>query len=444
MNTAGILCHLVPCTMACALMVAPAVALAAPAQTIAATATGPLGSPNRWLRLVALDEAAPAGAGAIDPTALAALAQQLKHGKISPEDAWKSGLLTAPFALELLRTQALDGNFADSPINLVPRIAGLLMANDPTAVPAPEKMSLNEAQAFASYDEILGDRPGAIALSQRILALSATPFEKGNALNSLAYLYLFWHEPDEALKQFAAARLLFQASNHAHYAAETLYVSGTTMEEAGRDAEAAHWFDLAVHDGDGETSAQATAALAHLLLSEGKIAEAKALIQGALAQPAGYDRDKLNYELELAVYREGNFDEAERLINSSKPTDDNWISLSYSLLGQIAVWRKSPVQFLPPTLLIYRPRREFPLTREITVRTLNLVPLTVTSNQPWIHLTQESASLDGTLLFATTKFTVTLDAPPPGAAETEAEITVAVNGVPAGTGTLKVHVQIVD
>ncbi len=233
--------------------------------------------------VVAAPVALPTGDLQVDASDVgtAAVWEALQKGAISPEEAWKQGLLDVQAVQEGLNT-GLAGGEDDASKRLRVSLGGLLVQRAPDVVKDALKQPKAVQLALADYYASISDEK-AVPLYEALLKQAQAPYEQGLVLCVLGEFWAERKQPQKAQNVFERGRQVL-TGNHPHFAAEMLIRAARawTNGEGGDGDKARVLYARVEKEGDGWMTGMALYDQAQTLLDGGKDAEARKLLQQPL------------------------------------------------------------------------------------------------------------------------------------------------------------------
>ncbi len=410
----------------------------------------------------------------------AAVWEAMQKGELSPEDAWKQGVLDAATVQDGL-SKGLAGGEDDASKRLRVSLGGLLVRHAPDvakdALKQPKAVQLALADFYDSQDD-----EKAAPLYEALLKQMQAPYEQGLVFLALGKFWSRQKQPEKAQAVFERGRDVLQG-NHPHFAAEMMLGAARAYWKVGNQEKANYFCEQVQKQGDGWMSGMALYYQAEQLFAkrdlDGAIAVLKRPVSGFLADDI---QVVLHNELTAAFYAQHKWDEARQSAREAEqhfakvatPDDmvKNNLNIAHNYLHLIEQWEKTPIveprQF---DVIVKRPeapsapKRELPwwgeevqrgnhmvpirrlspgtpLIEKQTVSSFRGVPMTVQSDNPKVTATLEEVENPRTLFVEATRPLTVQVAPESLQVGTTIEATLTVTSTDFPNFQLKVPVHI--
>ncbi|MDQ3814357.1 MAG: tetratricopeptide repeat protein [Armatimonadota bacterium] len=349
----------------------------------------------------------------ISPAAINAplVVARIKAGEMTVEEAWQKGLLKEDDLLFLLGQEGGDRgslNLVDTS-GLGSALVELLIKHYPERVAKPESLSAGVRFRLADYYFKRNRKdPQAGRLLEGILKEIRTTVKAESATRAILPWYyepastlLGEHYQDTGQYQKALDTFLgaLKNSKHPGYAGDWMLAAARTAMQMGDEKKAQQFYAQVKQYGSAWAAGTAVGDQAELLMDEKKFAEARRLLQPALAT-AGTNsiRIVLLKKLGYLYYVAGEFDTARKhfeealahfnSLNNPRPGNglDITISVVKGYLRYIDQWTKQPIVCRPDEVRLVMDDPHKPVKTTLIVQTFHLVPLTVIADNPNVQV----------------------------------------------------------
>ena len=246
----------------------------------------------------------------------------LQSGQLSPEQAWKEGLLDAGAVRAGLAKGVAAGEDEKSK-QLRRGLGELLVKTAPASLGDAVKLPKGVQLALADYYASVGDERAA-ALYEAVVAQTIAPYEQALRLLALGKFWARQKQAQKAQDAFARGRAVLLAEGHnPHLAAEMLLNTAIAWSLAGDEEKARGFYDQTATDGDSWMAAMAAVYPAEMLMDSQQYAQAQQVLEAGLqAQkqlpaPAAPARIALVSRLGALHYIAGDFKGARTLLEEA-------------------------------------------------------------------------------------------------------------------------------
>jgi len=288
--------------------------------------------------------------------------EALQKGSLSPEEAWKQGLLDAA-TVQVGLNQGLAGGEDDASKRLRVSLGGLLVQHAPNvtkdALKQPKAVQLALADFYASQND-----EKAVPLYEAVWKQTTAPYEQGLLALALGSFWSNQNQPQKAQDAYMRSREVL-VGKHSHLAAEMLLVTARAWAKVGNQEKARLFYAKTAEDGDGWMSGIAIWDQASALIQQRRNKEAQQFLETPQVKSVGATsleaRAITLSTLTYAYYRSGNFVSARQVANEAtvafeglalKPT--NPVQLHAHVVSQcldwIRQWEKSLILCEPSEL----------------------------------------------------------------------------------------------
>jgi len=265
------------------------------------------------LPVVAAPEALPTGDLQVDASDAsgAAVWEAMQKGAMSPEEAWKQGLLDAQAVQAGLNT-GLAGGEDDVSKRLRVSLGGLLVRHAPEVTKDALKRPKSVQLALADFYTSQGDEKAA-PLYEAVLKQTPAPYGQGLVMCALGEFWAGRKQPQKAQDVFERGRQVLTGS-YPHFAGEMLIRAARTWAECGNQEKASLLYARVAKEGDGWMTGMALWDQGTALLSKGDYQQARVLLQRPVTgEKADQIKVALTSSLAFSYYTTGDFAEARRL-----------------------------------------------------------------------------------------------------------------------------------
>ncbi len=236
--------------------------------------------------------------------------EAMQKGAISPEEAWKQGLLDAQ-AVQVGLNQGLAGGEDDASKRLRVSLGGLLVQHAPDVVKDALKQPKAVQLALADFYASQGDEKAA-PLYEAVLKQTPAPYGQGLVLCAFGEFWAGRKQPQKAQDVFERGRQVLTGS-YPHFAGEMLVRAARAWAECGNQEKADLLYPRVAKEGDAWMTGIALYYQADALLQKGQPQEAQAVLQKPV-EGAGSDAVRVGLLSLLSVsYRQaGDVEQAQR------------------------------------------------------------------------------------------------------------------------------------
>jgi tetratricopeptide (TPR) repeat protein len=294
--------------------------------------------------------------------------KKMRDENISAEEAFDDGLLTKDVLLFALGEDGVldtqPGQWQGSPETMA--WAQLLAEKFPESVARPAELPIGVQVKLARWYFSKNDARGVEIMDNILKNLSRENPDMRIASTVISLLARHYSEIGEYEKSIATSLKAQEFTQEPQFLSSFIFTAARTAATAGDTAQAQKLYEQIVETGGGWAKVQSIIALSQILSKQGKVEEARALLQKPLD---GDNADEMQIQLDNQImqtyFQRGEWDEA---LKWAKTTIEHYDALEKNdrkemlkwtvenakrMPEQIAQWKKSPVQLY---------------TREISVR----------------------------------------------------------------------------
>jgi hypothetical protein len=285
--------------------------------------------------------------------------KKMRDENIAPQKAFDDGLLTKDVLLfALSENGVLDtqpGQWENMPETLA--WTQLLMEKFPEAVAKPDELPTGVQIKIARWYFSKNDKRGAEIMENILKNLPRENPDMGVANVTIFYLSKYYKSIGETEKSIATSLRMQEFTKEPAMLSSSFFRAAQTASEAGDTVRAKQLYEQVIATNEGWMTAQSIIALSQILSKEGKLNEARALLQkpveGANAEEI---RLQLDNELMQSYFSQGEWEETQKwaktviedydaLKNPDKTQRWQWVVENAKRMPQqIEMWKKSPVQ----------------------------------------------------------------------------------------------------
>jgi len=338
---------------------------------------------------------------------MAAALVQMREGKASAEAVWQNDHLTAESVLHALETPGIVDAWNDEKLRA--ELAGLLAAHAPEKLQPSSK--LKDAVKLALADYYAGQKDAkAVGLYEELLAAITGPARKEAEMPlPLLHLAAYYEAAGDYVK---AAQTWLRAEK---YTLSAQQVADATMHAArlyiaaGDEMKAHELYDRVPQYGRAWMTGVALWDQATALIIQGQHQQArKLLLTPVTGQYADQIKVALLSKLSYSYYRTGEWEQArqygqaavEQYQQLKEPLKDEGlegqVGASKEILRLIKHWTKEPIICAPRELhLVASNDQSKPLVARLSIRSFQLIPLTVTANKPGVKVSVSGKTTEG-------------------------------------------------
>ncbi len=307
------------------------------------------------LAVVAAPEALPTVDLQVDASdaGTAAVWEAMKSGKMTPEDAWKKGLLDAQ-AVQAGLSQGLAGGEDDNSRKLRLVLGSALVQHAPEVVKDALKLPKQVQLALADYYASVSDER-AVALYEAVLGQTKAFYEQGLIALAVGEFWSQKGQPQKAQEAFERGRKVL-VGNNPHLAAEMLLNMARAWAKAKDEDKARQFYTKTAADGDGWMTVLSFYDQASPLWDAGKLAQVRALLSQPLRATGHQLEGEIAQNAWLASldYQEGKLEDAlrhgqaaikagEGVALTSGPTK-NLYEMGRGIYLRAGGWKTQPIQ----------------------------------------------------------------------------------------------------
>jgi len=240
--------------------------------------------------------------------------EAMKSGKMTPEDAWKQGLLDLQVVQAGL-SQGLAGGEDDGSRQLRLALGGALVQHAPEVVKDAPRQPKAVQLALADFYASRGDEK-AVALYEAVLGQTKAPYEQGLVFKALGQFYADQKQPQKAQEAFERGNQVL-TGKFPHFAGEMLILAARTWTKLGQFDKARLLDERVEKEGDAWMSGMALYDQASALIDQEQHEQARALLRTPVS---GYGADQvrigLTSLLASSYYRTGQWKEARQEVEA--------------------------------------------------------------------------------------------------------------------------------
>jgi tetratricopeptide (TPR) repeat protein len=324
------------------------------------------------------------------------LIEQMLQGKLTPQKAWDEKLLNVDDLLWIFTSHIDPWGSFNWKFNVQVRrgLAALLAQHGADKVAQAEKLPPNVRLWLTDYYQSIGDEK-AIVVGESILKEIKTPIKSENSLVFQTVERLAWYYNGKRNYKKSAEtwlRMEHFYEDTGWWVPDAIFWAARMYLLAGNRARAWELFARVPEYNNGFFSGMSRFDQAGLLLSEGKIEEARQLLKQPLT---GDDADRVRVailaSLGRSYYLTGNFAEARqysqeslKLYKAQRARDpEATFGLAQQTLQLIEQWSKEPIFCEPKTLdVAIKEDDKSPIILRLALHTFRKIPLILHIDSP--------------------------------------------------------------
>ncbi len=327
----------------------------------------------------------------------AAVWEAMKSGKMTPEDAWKKGLLDAQ-AVQAGLSQGLAGGEDDNSRKLRLALGSALAQHAPEVVKDALKLPKQVQLALADYYASVSDER-AVALYEAVLGQTKAFYEQGLIALAMGEFWSQKGQPQKAQEAFERGRKVL-VGNNPHLAAEMLLNMARAWAKAKDEDKARQFYAKTAADGDGWMTVLSFYDQASPLWDAGKLAQARVLLsqplratshqlEGEIAQNAWLaSLDYQEGKLEDALHHGQAVMKASQGITFQPGSIKNLYEMGHDIYLRAGGWKTQPIQCdVKEIVFKANPSHpDQPLYARFRIKTYGDQPVTATVDNPAIQV----------------------------------------------------------
>lgn len=328
-----------------------------------------------------------------------AVLKKMRDENLSALQAFESGLLTKEVLLFALNENGLldrqPGQWQDAPETSA--WTQLLIEKFPELAAEPAELPTGVQIKIARWYFSKNDGRGAAIMENVLKNLSRENPDAMTANTVIFHLSDYYKSIGETEKSIATALKMEEFTKDANLLAMNVFRAAQTASAAGETARARRLYERVIGYNSDHFTGDAIIALARELSKEGKLQEARALLQKPVEGETDEIRLQLENELVQSYFHSGEWDEAQKwakkfiehydaLKSPNKTGRWQWlVDNARRVPQQIEQWKKSPVQLLTPIIAVRMAAAETePMHISLSVQSYRDITVKAVSNHPAI------------------------------------------------------------